>query len=102
MHLLAISPPPKFLEVPVEALVLGEERGVGEIPVEHTHRVVRIYGRDEAVAGVAYRPKMPGRYVAGYAGEGEVHGRGRGKGEEGRKHMFSGTALLFREYYDDG
>jgi hypothetical protein len=69
---LALGAATQLLEVAVEALDLGEEARLEEVLVEHAHRVVRVGGGHQAVAGVADGLEVTRRHEAGGANEGEV------------------------------
>ena len=62
----------QFLEVSIEALDLGEEADVETIPIQDAHRVVRIGGGDQPVAGRADSFQVPWRDESCDAGDGEV------------------------------
>ena len=72
VHALGFRAAPQLLEVPIEALDLGEEPDVERIAIEHADRIVRIGGGHEPVAGVLDRLQMPRRDEAGDAGDREI------------------------------
>jgi hypothetical protein len=61
VHALALDAPPELLEVPVEALDLGEEAHVEAVLVEEPDGVLRVHRGHHAAAGVANGAQVPGR-----------------------------------------
>ena len=72
MDALLLGEPAALLEEAVEALDLGEERGVGEVAIDDADRVVRIDRRDQRVAGLRDRLHVARRDEACRTDEREV------------------------------
>lgn len=73
---LVVPAPAELLDVPVEALELGEEVGFREAAVEDSHGVRGIQGRDQAVPRILDSPHVPGGDIASGADQSEVlHGQ---------------------------
>ena len=72
VHALGRRTPAELLEMPIEALELGEEPDVERMPIEDPDGVVRIGCRHEPVARVGNRLQMPRRNEAGNTGDREV------------------------------
>ena len=58
-----VAAPAKLVDVPIEALELDEEVGVGMMAVDHADRVVRIVGHDEPAANVPHGLHMARRDI---------------------------------------
>ena len=72
----SLSCPAQLLDMPVEALELGEKIGFGEKAIEDPHRIGAVESGDQNIAGIVDRLQMAGRNVAGGAGEGKITRRG--------------------------
>ena len=72
VNALLFGPTLQLLEVPVEALELGEEADIERIAVEDADRIVRIDGGDQPVPGVVDRLEVARRDEPGDAGHCKV------------------------------
>ena len=64
--------PAQQVQVPVEALELGEEGGVGKIGIDDPHRIAGVERGPQRSAGVADRLHVPPRDIAGRPDQAEV------------------------------
>ena len=74
MHAFIVPHAPQLLDMPVEALVFGEEFAVVKIAVEQPDRVMRIARRQQPVAGFFDCLKVSRRDIPRHTGHCEVFG----------------------------